>query len=86
MSWSVSKMGSKDKVREAVAKDFDRCAANYAGKEEEQDVLAVKERALAAIDELDTPAGIGVSISASGSRGAWSTTFTLQVQRIELLV
>lgn len=87
MSWSLTKIGTKEKVRDAAAAEFDRCAAMYAGKEEEKDVLAVKERALAAIDELDTSApGVGINLTASGSRGSWSTSFSLQVQRVDLLV
>ena len=62
MSWSVERVGTRAAVAAAVAADFDKCAACYAGQEEEQDVLAAKVRALSAIE------GITIEPYANGIR------------------
>lgn len=93
MSWSVNRIGSKEKVREAVVVELDRAAASYAGKEEEKDVLTAKERILSAIEELDMspdPYVAGstsaVQVSANGSRSGYSATISIHVQRVALLI
>jgi hypothetical protein len=89
MSWSLSESGSKDNVREACTIAFDLSAKQYAGKEEEKDVLAVKERVLSAIDALDVAPdgyaekGYSVKVNAYGSRGASATTLHAEVSRIK---
>jgi hypothetical protein len=87
MSWSISRTASKEKVLAVLAEDFDKAAAQYAGKEEEKDVLAVKDRAIAAVNDLklDTDWANAVKVEASGSRSdGWSANLTLSVQRIHL--
>ena len=89
MSWSVYAMGTKEAVKAKVAADLDACAKNYAGKEEEKDVLMAKERTLSAIDELGlgptpynkTP---GVSVKANGSRSTYSCSINVDLMVISL--
>lgn len=85
MSWSLEKKGTVEKVREAVIAEFDRCAAMYAGKEEEKDVLAVKERALASLGEFKPDVFLNaIGVVASGSRGPNWTTIKLEITTFHL--
>lgn len=91
MSWSVSKVGIKEKVREACIADFDKAAKGYEGKEEEQDILMAKTRVLSALAEIDTNPDMwtpnyGVSVSASGSRSTYSCTINIAVTRTGLII
>jgi len=85
MSWSTTKLGTKNEVRKQIEEDLDRCAANYKDQEEEKDVLAAKERALSAIDELNAgPNYNGVQVTANGSRSSYGMTMSVQVQAMQL--
>lgn len=81
MSWSLQHVGHPTTIRQAVSNSFDAAAAGYKGKVEELDVLAAKDRALAALDEAiasgmkclepnphnQAPKGYQVRVSAYGS-------------------
>jgi hypothetical protein len=85
MSWVVSRQGSPGRVKEVASKDFDDRAAQYAGQEEQTDVLAAKERALSALDNLKIDEfGNGVSVDCSGSRSEFFTNIRIDVKRIHL--
>jgi hypothetical protein len=86
MSWGISRIGSKEKVLALIAEDFDKAAAQYKGKEEERDVLAVKERAISAVNDLKLEEfANAVQVTANGSRSdGWSASFNLNVQRVRL--
>lgn len=88
MSWSLDKKGTVEKVREAVIAEFDRCAAQYAGKEEEKDVLAVKERTLVALAEfaeaLPSQYANAVSVVASGSHGVGWMSLKVDITSLRL--
>lgn len=92
MSWSVHMSGVKEKVRSACEDQFEKQAANYAGKEEEQDIIMAKQRTLSMLDDLDVRVdqfathGYGVKVSASGSRSSYHTTISIEVSRIILVV
>lgn len=53
MSWGVKAVGTKGAVQAELEKQFDAAAKTYEGTEEEKDVLAVKERALAAVSTFE---------------------------------
>lgn len=85
MSWSIQKkIGAPDKVRAAVEPEFDNAAKCYAGKPEEQDVLAAKAAVLSWLDEV--PAGQAAIVEAHGSRGASWLTIDIHCSIASLLV
>jgi hypothetical protein len=92
MSWSVLKMGTREKVRLAVEADFDKHARSYEGTEEERDLIAAKERVLSAIDATSvagdsySPDGYGVSVDCSGTRSVYNVNIRLDVKRIALAI
>jgi hypothetical protein len=87
MSWSITMMGTREKVREACDSEFDKSAKAYAGQEEEKDVLSAKERCLSAIDSLKLDEfGNAVSVRCSGSRSTYSCNINVSVERISLKV
>jgi hypothetical protein len=93
MSWSVSYIGTKDKVRAACEASLDTTAKSYEGKEEQKDVLAAKERILAAIDGLnvDEPSATGtttgIKVDANGSRtDGMYCSIQITVTRVWLLL
>lgn len=93
MSWNVCMLGTQEKVRAACEEQFEKQAQHYAGKEEEQDIITAKARALSMIDELDLKpdpwsphSGYGVSIVASGSRSSYDSSIKVEVRRVILVV
>lgn len=90
MSWGFEFTGTQTAVKAAVAVECDKVAANYAGKEEGKDVLAVKDRLLSligamAFDEYSN----SVLVKASGSHSSTSdgilgASFTVSIQRVAL--
>jgi len=86
MSWSIAVIGTKDAVRAKAVAEFDRMAAIYEGKEEANDILLVKARALVKLDALTFEYGLnGVKIHASGSDTPGMVgCFSLSVERLAL--
>lgn len=75
MSWSVAANGEKEEVRKMISNQFDVSINTYKGTEEEQDVIAAKERVLSLIDAMvpDKP----VKVLAYGSHSTvWSDPTT----------
>lgn len=87
MSWSITVVGAKDALKVELEQQFDKAAKNYAGTEEEKDVLAVKERALAAVESF-TPTDYlnGLKVDAAGSRYSGGVNFRLEVTPQRLIV
>lgn len=84
MSWSISKtIGEADKVRAAVAPEFDSAAKNYTGTPEEQDVLAAKASVLAWLDTV--PEGHAAQVEACGFRGSGWLTIKVDCQAVKLV-
>jgi len=88
MSWSVSRIGTREAVIRDVTADFDKCAANYPGKPEGEDILKIKAIVLGSIETLDLKAdgyavnGWGVKVSANGSRSdTYSSSGNYSVER-----
>lgn len=86
MSWSVNKMGDKDKVRAACVEEFEKCANRYTGTDEERDILAARERVLSCLDAMTLDPGFGVKVECSGSRSQFWLNLKAEVGRIELLL
>jgi hypothetical protein len=68
MSWSISTSGSdKEEVKARVKAELDVHASHYNGGPESKDVEAVRDRALALVDDIELSAGNpNVSVCASG--------------------
>lgn len=87
MSWSVNTGGmTREDAKRTLAQHYDSSAALYAGKEEQKDVLAVKDRVLSLIDALDLADGDAISVTSYGShtwseKGVLSATFAVTVAR-----
>lgn len=97
MSWSFSFTGTPDKVIENVGAECDRIAASYQGKPEGDDVLAVKERAIALVKALKLgkdSSGYDWNACSVTAGGSHSTTdgailsgnFKLEVSRTHLSI
>lgn len=70
MSWSIDVVGTKSAVVQKVTEQLDKIAANYKGKEEGKDVVAVKERILSIVEAMevsDEPEELAVYVKAYGS-------------------
>jgi hypothetical protein len=52
MSWGFEFRGTKEDVKAQVAAYCDKAAANYAGKPEADDVIAVRDRVLLLVDAI----------------------------------
>ena len=86
MSWSVQKTaGTPAKVKEAVSAIFDQVAKNYEGKTEGKDIADVKAAVAAFCDEAEAAKQTGVTVEASGSRGASWLTIKVDCTSINLL-
>lgn len=70
MSWSVQVGGRKAAVLAAASDRFDEAAAHYEGREEGQDILAARARALSMVAELEDDEGCIVEASGSRARGS----------------
>lgn len=94
MSWGIDINGTKEGSAKFAAAELDRIAAGYAGKEEEKDILAVKERVLSLIAAMDLTKDSyidwnAVTVKASGSHsvnpnGLVNASFTVQVTRTSI--
>lgn len=85
MSWSIQKkIGTPDKMKEVLAPEFDAQAKNYAGKPEEQDVLAAKASVMSWLNEV--PDGQVAMVEANGSRGAGWLSIKVECSALKLLV
>jgi hypothetical protein len=91
MSWSFEHSGTREAVVQAATENLDKLAASYSGKEEGNDLVAIKERVLALVGALDlTSDGVhgvlvkGYGSHSIGSAGLWSANFSLQVSRTHL--
>lgn len=96
MSWGCEFTGTKDAVVSALSTYLDKTAKGDAGKEEANDILACKDRAIALINALDLTADSyvnwnGATVKASGSHSATrdgsvitSANFQLSVVRVAL--
>lgn len=94
MSWGIEVTGTREGVKKAVAEQLDKCAANYAGKPEADDIASCKTRALALVDALDMTPDYGMTLNgvivkangshSSNGKGVTSADFTLRVVRTVL--
>lgn len=90
MSWSANRIGTVPAVSTAIALELDKCASNYKGQTEEQDVLAAKTAVLSALSEMNvapdnySPSGYGVDVKCNGSRSTYSVTINVQITRVAL--
>lgn len=84
MSWSLAKSGTREEVTAFAEVEFDRLAKNYEGTEEGADVLAVKARAVQALNEVKTSDDYPhVKLYGYGSRGTGAASFHLDVHICE---
>lgn len=90
MSWNVTRMGKKEVIRPLLEADFDAAAKGYTGTEEEQDVLAAKKSALAAVDAFEPQEGNSahianaLSVKAYGSRSKGYVSMHVDVSGVHL--
>lgn len=92
MSWSLRFEGPKDEVVGKAGEEFDRIARNYDGQMEALEVMACKERAIAALRELDhfgpdafAPKGYVAQVYAYGSHSTgYGCSFNVTVDRKKL--
>lgn len=83
MSWSIQKtLGEPQRVLAAVEPLFDSSAKAYAGKPEEQDVLAAKAAVQSWLGEV--PEGYAAVVEASGSRGTNWLSIKVECSAIRL--
>lgn len=79
-------MGAADKVRAAVEIEFDRAAANYAGKTEANDVISAQAAVMSWIREANCKDGEGICVEANGSRGESWCNVKVECSKIRLLI
>lgn len=87
MSWSFYGIGTKEAVKKIANEQLTASAKNYKGKPEGADVLYVRDRILAKLDELQTSGyANGVSVKASGHEHAGALSFSLEITTTPILL
>jgi hypothetical protein len=85
MSWYIELMGAREAVRAKAIEEFDKNIAMCEGKDEANDIRAVKERALAKLGTFRPETyGNGVRLIANGSDSPNGGSFKLEVYRCKL--